>query len=72
MVPKLMSRLCGSCDLFPDDVMNAHCPYQSVNFGTCHDGICLCDFVSYSQKRNEANGHGDVDGTDYNLRWNRG
>ncbi len=72
MVPKLMSRLYGSCDLFPDDLENAYRPYQSVNFVTCHDGFCLNDLVSYDRKHNEANGHGNADGTDCNLSWNCG
>jgi glycogen operon protein len=72
MVPKLMSRLYGSCDLFPDDLENAYRPYQSVNFVTCHDGFCLDDLVSYDRKHNEANGHGNADGTDNNLSWNCG
>ncbi len=72
MIPKLMSRLYGSCDLFPDDLMNSYRPYQSVNFVTCHDGFSLYDLVSYNQKHNEANGHGNTDGTDDNLSWNCG
>jgi len=72
LVPKLMSRLYGSCDLFPDDLMNVYRPYQSVNFVTCHDGFCLYDLVSYDRKHNEANGHGNTDGADYNLSWNCG
>ena len=72
MVPKLMSRLYGSCDLFPDDLINAYRPYQSVNFVTCHDGFCLYDLVSYDRKHNEANGHGNTDGTDCNISWNCG
>jgi glycogen operon protein len=72
MIPRLMSRLYGSCDLFPDDPMNSYRPYQSVNFVTCHDGFCLYDLVSYNQKHNEANGHHNADGTDCNLSWNCG
>lgn len=72
MVPKLMTRLYGSCDLFPDDLVNAYRPYQSVNFVTCHDGFCLYDLVAYNQKHNEANGHENHDGTDHNLSWNCG
>lgn len=72
MVPQLMSRLYGSCDLFPDDLVNAYHPYQSVNFITCHDGFCLYDLVSHNQKHNEANGHANVDGTDNNLSWSCG
>ena len=67
-----MARIYGSSDLFPDDAMNAYHAYQSVNFITCHDGFCLYDLVSYNQKRNEANGRNNTDGTDYNLSWNCG
>jgi isoamylase len=72
IVSRLMSRLYGSCDLFPDDLMNAYRAYQSVNFVTCHDGFCLYDLVSYDHKHNESNGHANVDGTDYNLSSNCG
>jgi glycogen operon protein len=72
VVPKLMSRLYGSCDLFPDDLVNAYRPYQSVNFITCHDGFCLYDLVSYNQRHNAANGHANIDGSDNNLSWNSG
>ena len=72
MVSALMTRLYGSNDLFPDDVMNAYHAYQSVNFVTCHDGFCLYDLVAYNQKHNEANGHNNSDGTDHNLSWNCG
>jgi len=72
MVPAAMTRIYGSSDLFPDDIMNAYHAYQSVNFITCHDGFCLYDLVSYNQKHNEANGHNNTDGADYNLSWNCG
>ena len=72
MVPAAMTRIYGSSDLFPDDVMNACHAYQSVNFITCHDGFCLYDLVSYNQKHNEANGRNNTDGSDYNLSWNCG
>jgi isoamylase len=72
MVPDAMTRIYGSNDLFPDDVMNAYHAFQSLNFITCHDGFCLYDLVSYNQKHNEANGQNNTDGTDYNLSWNCG
>jgi len=71
-VGSLMTRLYGSDDLFPDDLSNAYHAYQSVNFITSHDGFCLYDVVSYNFKHNEANGHDNTDGTDYNLSWNCG
>jgi isoamylase len=72
MVERLMRRLSGSDDLFPDDLMDAYHAYQSVNFVTCHDGFCLYDLVSYNDKHNEANGEGNRDGSDDNFSWNCG
>ena len=72
MVGSLMSRLYGSCDLFPDDLAHSYRPYQSVNFISCHDGFCLYDLVAYDHKHNEANGHQNQDGTDNNLSSNYG
>ena len=71
-VASLMARIYGSCDLFPDDIMNAYHPYQSVNFIDCHDGFCLYDLVAYNEKHNQANGHHNADGIDLNLSWNCG
>ncbi len=71
-VGSLMTRAYGSDDLFPDDLNNAYHSYQSVNFITSHDGFCLYDLVAYNSKHNEANGHNNTDGTDYNSSWNCG
>jgi isoamylase len=71
-VSNAMTRIYGSSDLFPDDLMNAYHAFQSLNFITCHDGFCLYDLVSYNQKHNDANGQNNTDGTDYNLSWNCG
>jgi glycogen operon protein len=71
-VGALIQRLYGSDDLFPDDLEDAYRPFQSVNFITAHDGFCLYDLVSYNYKHNEANGHGNTDGTDDNRSWNCG
>jgi isoamylase len=71
-VGSLMTRLYGSDDLFPDSLSEAYHAYQSVNYVTSHDGFCLYDLVSYNSKHNEANGHKNKDGTDYNLSWNCG
>ena len=71
-VAALMQRLYGSDDLFPDDLDNSYRPFQSVNFITAHDGFCLYDLVSYNYKHNEANGHGNTDGSDDNRSWNCG
>jgi glycogen operon protein len=62
LVGDLMTRLYGSCDLFPDDPTDALRPTQSVNYITSHDGFALYDLVSYDRRHNEANGHGNADG----------
>ena len=72
MVPALMRRLYGSDDLFPDDLLNAYHPHQSVNYITSHDGFTLYDLVAYDQKRNWANGHDNTDGMAQNYSWNCG
>lgn len=71
-VERLMTRLYGSDDLFPDRLADAYHAYQSVNYVTSHDGFCLYDLVSYNTKHNEANGHGNQDGVDQNFSWNCG
>jgi isoamylase len=71
-VGALMQRVYGSDDLFPDDLENSYRPFQSLNFVTAHDGFSLYDLVSYNYKHNEANGHGNTDGTDDNRSWNCG
>jgi glycogen debranching enzyme GlgX len=65
----MTSRLSGSSDLYADD---GRPPYASVNFVTAHDGFTLRDLVSYNEKHNEANGEGNLDGTDNNRSWNCG
>ena len=71
-VADLMRRLYGSDDLFPDTLLDACRPYQSVNFVTAHDGFCLYDLVAYNQKHNEVNGENNADGSDDNRSWNCG
>lgn len=72
MVGALMQRLYGSDDLFPDGPGDVCRPYQSVNYITAHDGFCLYDLVSYNDKHNAANGHGNSDGPNDNRSWNCG
>src|SRR5271165_2894045 len=72
MVPDLMQRIYGSDDLFPDSRAYAYHPYQSVNYINAHDGFTLYDLVSYNQKNNWKNGHGNLDGMDENYSWNCG
>jgi glycogen operon protein len=68
----LAERVYGSADLFPDGPHERYRPYQSINFVTAHDGFCLYDLVSYNERRNEANGHGGLDGASDNRSWNCG
>jgi len=63
------ARLSGSSDLYETD---GRAPYASVNFVTAHDGFTLRDLVSYTAKRNEANGEDNRDGDNHNRSWNCG
>ncbi|GAA4436932.1 isoamylase [Pontibacter saemangeumensis] len=72
MVGALMQRIYGSDNLFPDDLLHAYHPYQSINYVTSHDGFTLYDLVSYNEKHNAANGHHNEDGMAYNFTWNCG
>ena len=68
-VPELASRLTGSSDLYN---WGDRGPFASVNFVTCHDGFSLHDLVTYEQKKNEANGEDNRDGTNDNCSRNWG
>jgi isoamylase len=68
-VSELATRLAGSADLYAH---SGRRPYASINFVTAHDGFTLQDLVSYQNKHNEANGHGNTDGTDDNQSENYG
>jgi glycogen operon protein len=67
MVGALATRLAGSADTFPGRPLT-----DSVNFVTAHDGFTLADLVSFTAKRNHANGEDNRDGTDDNKSWNCG
>ena len=68
-VAEFASRFTGSSDLYESDGRH---PSASINFVTAHDGFTLRDLVSYNEKHNEANGEGNLDGTDDNRSWNCG
>jgi len=72
MVSGLMRRLYGSDDLFPDDLLHAYRPAQTINYVTCHDGPTLYDLVSYNHKHNWENGQGNTDGPAQSFGWNCG
>jgi len=62
-------RLCGSADLFQHDRRG---PSASVNYVVSHDGFTLRDLVSYTHRRNDANGENNRDGHGHNLSTNCG
>jgi len=66
-VGSLATRIAGSSDFF-----GGRKPGDSVNFIAAHDGFTIRDLVSFSQKRNEANGEDNRDGTEENFSWNNG
>ena len=63
------TRLAGSADLFQAGDRG---PRDSVNFIAAHDGFTLRDLVSYSTKRNFANGEDNRDGNASEICWNGG
>jgi isoamylase len=71
-VPSVMRRLYGSDDLFPDRIEEARRPFYSINYIVSHDGFTLYDLVSYNERHNAANGHGNTDGPQNNFSWNCG
>jgi len=68
-VGELAYRLTGSSDLYEQ---GGRRPSASINFVTAHDGFTLADLVTYTQKRNEANGEDNRDGSDENFGSNCG
>jgi len=69
LVADLASRVAGSSDIFGS---RGRRPWASINFITVHDGFTLQDLVSYNDKRNEANGEDNRDGSDADNSWNYG
>ena len=45
---------------------------RCINFITAHDGFTLRDCLSYTEKRNQANGEDNTDGVDFNHSCNHG
>ena len=68
-VERLGQRLVGSPDIY---ALRRNEPARSINLVACHDGMTLNDLVTYSHKRNEANGEGGRDGTDDDRSWDCG
>ncbi|MGO9708212.1 MAG: glycogen debranching protein GlgX [Polyangiaceae bacterium] len=69
MLATFAKRICGSEDVY---ATSGKGPEGSINFVTCHDGFTLNDLVSFRDRHNEANGHGNVDGTGANYSENYG
>ena len=57
-------RLCASSDVFHQ---RHRLPCDSVNYIVSHDGFTLRDLVSYTHRRNAANGEDNRDGHAHNL-----
>jgi glycogen operon protein len=66
--PELAARLMGSSDIFEHRRRKT---WASVNFVSAHDGFTLLDTVTYTDKRNQANGENGQDGhdTNYSANW---
>jgi glycogen operon protein len=62
-------RVTGSSDVFHH---GGRQPVASVNFVAAHDGFTLNDAVSYTQKRNQANGESNRDGHAHEISANFG
>ena len=69
MVKDFVNRLIGSPDIYNERSVD---PQKSLNFITCHDGFTLRDLVTYSHKRNDANGENSRDGSNDNYSANYG
>ena len=69
MAHDLAKRLLGSAERFDH---SARAATSSVNFITAHDGFTLEDLVSFTMKRNFANGEENRDGHDDNHSDNLG
>ncbi|MFV0281528.1 MAG: glycogen debranching protein GlgX [Rhodoblastus sp.] len=63
----MATRIAGSADLFRSE---GRAPRASVNFIAAHDGFTLRDLVSFSAKRNFANGENNRDGNNGEICWN--
>ncbi len=68
-VRELASRMAGSEDIYGGSCRK---PWASVNYVSAHDGFTVHDLVSYSVKRNKANGEENRDGTDNNISIDHG
>ena len=62
-------RLCGSSDIYQT---RGRAPAESINYVVSHDGFTLRDLLSYTERRNFANGENNRDGTGNNLSMNAG
>jgi glycogen operon protein len=69
LTPELANRLLGSSDRFDH---SGRAATSSVNFITAHDGFTLHDLVSFTVKRNLANGEDNRDGHGENHSDNLG
>ena len=66
---RFATRIAGSADIYAS---RRATPSAGVNFIAAHDGFTLRDLLSYTGKRNTANGEANRDGTNDNFSWNNG
>jgi isoamylase len=64
VVGDFMTRLYGSSDVFPDSLVEACRPYQSLNYIASHDGLTLWDMVTYNSPDSWNCGEPEQDGED--------
>ena len=73
---QLIRRFCKSDDYvmreFLYEFLKVPSGHGSVRYVCSSDGFTLRDLVSYSEKHNEPNGEGGIDGPDENFSWNCG
>ena len=65
MATWIAGRIVGASQpahIFPDERLYAYRPCQSVNYVASRDGLTMNDLVSFTDKNNWANGHGNQDG----------
>jgi glycogen debranching enzyme GlgX len=67
MLGDFTTRFAGSADVVHERPIT-----RGINYITAHDGFTLRDLVSYTAKRNHANGEDNRDGSNNNLSWNNG
>ena len=69
---KMLNRMEMNLDEMVHQIVKSHPAQGFVNYITTNNGFTLNDLFSYSEKHNEANGEGNVDGSNWNYSANYG